>query len=223
MGAPTELLDESGGIAWRTRSTLWGTTTWNADATAYTPLRFPGQYADPETGLHYNFHRHYDPTTARYLSQDPLGLDLSPNPVTYVHNPHVGIDPLGLQSCEVFPNQMPGTLERELALADRLGVSPSSVGSPEFDAPINSGTIKWAVREDGNLVTMPKFVDGQEISHAALTRGDPVRAAGEADIAGSPEAGYFGLDINNHSGHSRPSSKGLQVGRDEFAAAGVQF
>jgi hypothetical protein len=25
--------------------------TWNRDATAYTPLRFPGQYRDPETGL----------------------------------------------------------------------------------------------------------------------------------------------------------------------------
>lgn len=101
VGAPSELLDESGAIAWRTRSTLWGTTTWNADATAYTPLRFPGQYADPETGLHYNFHRHYDPTTARYLSQDPLGLDPAPNPVTYVHNPHTWADPLGLAGCEV--------------------------------------------------------------------------------------------------------------------------
>nr|WP_229711613.1 RHS repeat-associated core domain-containing protein [Streptomyces daqingensis] len=69
------------------------------DATAYTPLRFPGQYADPETGLHYNFHRHYHPTTARYLSQDPLGLDLSPSPVTYVHNPHTWADPLGLSGC----------------------------------------------------------------------------------------------------------------------------
>lgn len=99
VGAPSELLDESGAIAWRTRSTLWGTTTWNADATAYTPLRFPGQYADPETGLHYNFHRHYDPTTARYLSQDPLGLEAAPNPVTYVHNPHTWVDPLGLYDC----------------------------------------------------------------------------------------------------------------------------
>ncbi|MEV7569231.1 DNA/RNA non-specific endonuclease [Streptomyces tanashiensis] len=39
----------------RSRSTAWGTTGWSRDATAYTPLRFPGQYADPETGLHYNF------------------------------------------------------------------------------------------------------------------------------------------------------------------------
>ncbi|RNG18204.1 hypothetical protein EEJ42_27590 [Streptomyces botrytidirepellens] len=28
-------------------------------------LRFPGQYADPETGLYYNYFRHYDPETAR--------------------------------------------------------------------------------------------------------------------------------------------------------------
>ncbi|NLU72178.1 type IV secretion protein Rhs [Streptomyces sp. HNM0575] len=100
VGTPTELLDETGDIAWRTRRTLWGTTTWNADATAYTPLRFPGQYADPETGLHYNFHRHYDPTTARYLTPDPLGLAPSPNPTTYVDNPHTWVDPLGLAGCK---------------------------------------------------------------------------------------------------------------------------
>ncbi|RLL66500.1 putative T7SS-secreted protein [Streptomyces sp. Z26] len=96
VGTPTELVDERGGIAWRTRSTLWGHTTWNADATAYTPLRFPGQYHDPETGLHYNLHRHYDPTTARYTTPDPLGLTPSPNPTTYVPNPHTWTDPLGL-------------------------------------------------------------------------------------------------------------------------------
>ncbi|WP_323376964.1 putative T7SS-secreted protein, partial [Streptomyces smaragdinus] len=74
IGTPTELIDEAGTIAWRTRSTLWGTTTWHRSATAYTPLRHPGQYYDPETGLHYNHHRYYDPTTARYTTPDPLGL-----------------------------------------------------------------------------------------------------------------------------------------------------
>lgn len=96
VGTPTELVDESGEIAWRTRTTLWGTTTWPKDSTAYTPLRFPGQYFDPETALHYNFHRHYDPETARYTSPDPLGLAPAPNPAAYVHNPHTWADPLGL-------------------------------------------------------------------------------------------------------------------------------
>ena len=31
-----------------------------------------GQYYDEETGLHYNWHRYYDPNTGRYLSPDPL-------------------------------------------------------------------------------------------------------------------------------------------------------
>ncbi|MFD5944501.1 putative T7SS-secreted protein [Streptomyces collinus] len=96
IGTPTELIDESGDIAWRTRSTLWGTTAWARDSSAYTPLRFPGQYYDPETGLHYNYFRHYDPETGRYTSPDPLGLAPAPNPVAYVDNPHSGCDPLGL-------------------------------------------------------------------------------------------------------------------------------
>ncbi|MFF7178727.1 putative T7SS-secreted protein [Streptomyces sp. NPDC008121] len=96
IGTPTELIDESGAIAWHSRSTLWGTTAWAKDSTAYTPLRFPGQYYDPETGLHYNCFRHYDPETGRYTSPDPLGLAPAPNPVGYVDNPYDGCDPLGL-------------------------------------------------------------------------------------------------------------------------------
>ncbi|MFE0374764.1 putative T7SS-secreted protein [Streptomyces inhibens] len=99
VGSPTDLVSESGDIAWRTQSTLWGSTTWNGDASAYTPLRFPGQYFDPETQLHYNHFRLYDPITARYLSNDPLGLRPSPNPVAYVINPHSWADPLGLAAC----------------------------------------------------------------------------------------------------------------------------
>ncbi|MDT3395061.1 RHS repeat-associated core domain-containing protein [Streptomyces sp. B1866] len=105
LGTPTELVDESGGLAWHTRTTLWGTTTWAKTSTAYTPLRFPGQYYDPETGLHYNLHRHYDPQTARYLTPDPLGLAPAPNPVAYVHNPHTWADPLGLSPYRPGPPQ----------------------------------------------------------------------------------------------------------------------
>jgi RHS repeat-associated protein len=37
-------------------------------------LRFPGQYADTETGLNYNFFRDYYPKTGRYIESDPIGL-----------------------------------------------------------------------------------------------------------------------------------------------------
>ncbi|MYT11589.1 RHS repeat-associated core domain-containing protein [Streptomyces sp. SceaMP-e96] len=96
IGTPTDLVEENGNIGWRTRTTLWGSVTWTHTSTAYTPLRFPGQYFDPETELHHNYHRHYVPEAARYASPDPLGLPPAPNPATYVNNPHTWTDPLGL-------------------------------------------------------------------------------------------------------------------------------
>ncbi|MFI1331855.1 putative T7SS-secreted protein [Streptomyces sp. NPDC020845] len=116
VGTPTELIDESGDIAWHTRATLWGTTTWAATSTTYTPLRFPGQYYDPETGLHYNHHRYYDPTTARYLTPDPLGLKPAPNPQSYVVNPTHATDSLGLAaSCDGGKPQHVTDTQQELA------------------------------------------------------------------------------------------------------------
>ncbi|MEU5777582.1 DUF6531 domain-containing protein [Streptomyces venezuelae] len=96
VGTPTELVDEDGEISWRSRKTLWGLTTWATDSSAYTPLRFPGQYYDPETALHYNYFRLYDPEVGRYVTPDPLGLAPAPNPHTYVLNPHIGTDHVGL-------------------------------------------------------------------------------------------------------------------------------
>ncbi|MGW2517570.1 RHS repeat-associated core domain-containing protein [Streptomyces sp. NPDC001617] len=50
------------------------------------PLRYPGQYVDAETGLHYN-NRYYDPDLGRYTTPDPLGLAPAVNHYTYVPNP----------------------------------------------------------------------------------------------------------------------------------------
>jgi RHS repeat-associated protein len=60
--------------------------------------RFPGQWYQLETGLHYNWHRHYDPTLGRYTQPDPLGLEAGANRFTYaLGNPIMNIDPDGLK------------------------------------------------------------------------------------------------------------------------------
>lgn len=97
VGAPTELVTPDGNLAWNARHRLWGAPT--DPANDRTPLRFPGQYADPETGLYYNFRRYYDPDAARFVSQDPLGLAPAANPTAYVHNPTTSADPSGLSPC----------------------------------------------------------------------------------------------------------------------------
>ncbi|SHG10732.1 DUF6531 domain-containing protein [Streptoalloteichus hindustanus] len=101
VGTPTELVDPAGNLAWHHRSTLWGAYLPSPRTPAYCPLRFPGQYHDPETGLHYNYFRYYDPLTSRYTTPDPLDLAGGPNPHTYVPNPAAWLDPLGLAPCTV--------------------------------------------------------------------------------------------------------------------------
>jgi RHS repeat-associated protein len=101
VGTPTELVSTGGDIAWQTHTTVWGVAVPHPEADAYAatadcPLRFPGQYHDPESGLHYNYARHYDPETARYTSADPLGLEPAPNHHAYVPNALTWQDPLGL-------------------------------------------------------------------------------------------------------------------------------
>jgi RHS repeat-associated protein len=61
------------------------------------PLRFPGQYADKETGLAYNYYRDYDSTLGRYTRSDPIGLRGGLGTYTYVSNrPTSKVDPFGL-------------------------------------------------------------------------------------------------------------------------------
>ena len=43
----------------------------NRTAMAHQPLRYAGQYADGENGLHYNLFRYYDPQVGRFIVHDP--------------------------------------------------------------------------------------------------------------------------------------------------------
>ncbi|AGK51390.1 RHS repeat-associated core domain protein [Burkholderia thailandensis MSMB121] len=94
-GAPMRVLSESGRILWESRSDAWGRADCRR-ADLEQPLRLQGQYADVETGLHYNFHRYYDPDLGAFISQDPVRLLGGLNLYSFAPSTLNWIDPLGL-------------------------------------------------------------------------------------------------------------------------------
>jgi RHS repeat-associated protein len=101
IGSPVALVDPAAeNLAGQSETTAWGLARWTGVST---PWRFPGQYHDEESGLHYNFHRYYDPDAGRYISPDPLGLAPAPNPYGYPANPTGWVDPFGLNPCQGGP------------------------------------------------------------------------------------------------------------------------
>ncbi len=98
LGTPQKMTDSTGIIVWAIDYNPFGETNITVD-TIKNNLRFPGQYYDEETGLHYNMNRYYDPHTGRYMRADPIGLSAGINLYTYAFNNPVNTkDPWGLFS-----------------------------------------------------------------------------------------------------------------------------
>ncbi|MBT2337346.1 RHS repeat protein [Variovorax paradoxus] len=93
-------------------------------------LRYPGQYADEESGLFYNGFRTYDPRVGRYTQGDPIGLDGGWNRFGYVGgNPLSYSDPKGLYGCRPIAGGA--------AMACEYGPSPwVDPESPGEDRPL---------------------------------------------------------------------------------------
>ncbi|MGK3994430.1 RHS repeat-associated core domain-containing protein [Sorangium sp. So ce1024] len=72
-GMPEALVTGDGALVGTVDASLFGRV--EGERAGLTPLRFPGQYADEETGLHYNRYRYYDPETGQYLSPEPMRLE----------------------------------------------------------------------------------------------------------------------------------------------------
>ena len=96
LGTPQQLVTTTGTVVWQAAYLPYGEVQVQVN-TITNNLRFPGQYFDAETGLHYNWNRYYDPVTGRYISADPIGLEGGLNLYAYVGgNPVNLIDPEGL-------------------------------------------------------------------------------------------------------------------------------
>ena len=132
LSTPQMLTDQNATVVWQADYDPFGKATVNDDpdgngTTVTNNVRFPGQYFDSETGLHYNYHRYYDPGIGRYLQPDPsqnldhnhnasiIELVLIPQELNLfaysTNNPMNIIDPKGLMGCR--PNDGPDKKGKE--------------------------------------------------------------------------------------------------------------
>ena len=70
------MTDKDGNLLWFGNYTGWGRLKEETKVTdsAYQPFRLQNQYADCETGLHYNFFRYYEPDAGRFVNQEKIML-----------------------------------------------------------------------------------------------------------------------------------------------------
>jgi RHS repeat-associated protein len=98
LATPQKMMDAAGTVVWSADYKPFGEANVNV-STITNNLRFPGQYFDAETGLHYNYFRDYNPVIGRYIEADPIGLAGGINLYSYVlNNPINWVDPMGLKT-----------------------------------------------------------------------------------------------------------------------------
>jgi RHS repeat-associated protein len=156
IGTPIAMTDESQNVVWQANYTAFGDAEL-AVAAVGNNLRFPGQYFDAETGLHYNYFRYYDPSTGRYLRSDPIGLAGGINTYGYVYqNPLKYIDPLGL---DVIVTLYQG---QGANIADHIGIGTTT--------GLNANQTYGAGPNSGEGIGFPSSVPG----HVAIDGGVPL-------------------------------------------------
>lgn len=211
VGMPSELLDEAGNLAWHRGTSLWGTTLFQSTGGAYCPLRFPGQYHDPETRLDYNVFRYYDPEAARYSSADPLGLLAGMNPHVYPENPARSFDPLGLVDCKraqklanrVIDRASDGKIRRSPDYHGRLShdLEQQILSTPDA-VYVSSGTAGRLTFRKGEDVVV---VEGFNGPGGASGAGQVLTSYGPSGPRGASGAAIFG---------GSPSDPGLPITHD---------
>ena len=184
-------------------------------------LRFPGQWFQLESGLAYNWHRHYDATLGRYVQPDSLGLTamLSDGPSVYgyaTQNPAAKVDPSG----EIVPilvgiaagvaiEAIADFIEKNCTCGDgsdsgnfaSAAVAGGALGDSISGLPYPRGSIGGSAGQTSRLSSglsklgwrLPWRVWAPTWNNVAATTTNVGRAFGRWALPVS--AGYFGYDL----------------------------
>jgi RHS repeat-associated protein len=117
QGSVRDVIDNTGAVKDALNYDAFGNIIGESNSTYRGSYAWTGRELDVETDLQYNRARWYDPATARWMSQDPLGFNAGDsNLYRYVNNqPANAMDPSGLNFIIVGGRQV-GSSNRKIKL-----------------------------------------------------------------------------------------------------------
>ena len=196
LNTPRRLSNEQGQAAWQWKYSAFGDEQPTKAANRFVDpeknpgmgtgivsdvafnLRYPGQYADSESGLHYNGFRSYSPMMGgRYTQPDPIGWAGGPNPFLYVGgNPLSYADPLGLAAeGATVGGAIGGAVGGRLGgsagarvgtmIGSRVGSALQDICTPEPDKKCQSATPDniRAVLQSSTMMTLQPSVSASHV------------------------------------------------------------
>jgi RHS repeat-associated protein len=189
--------------------TVTGSTTFDAygnktgsTGTSTTPLGYDGQYTSSDTGLIYLRARTYDPSTAQFLSVDPL-VETTETPYGYAaENPLAFSDPTGF-----FSLPLVGSISEDADAAcgvtfevpglDAVACGAAAAATAYVAAKAVSETVKFAAENTSS--TSPEIAEGEPEVEEGKSCKIPSKSLPYRGEPNSTEA----LDRGNGSGQIR--------------------
>jgi RHS repeat-associated protein len=178
LNAPTKLTRSTDNqIVWRWDHDPYGNGTPNEDPDGNGlfvnfNLRYPGQYFDQETGLLYNYFRYYDPTTGKYITSDPIGLEGGINTYAYSGgDPLANFDIDGLEVRIVGHIAAPplGTITRPISYHTAIYMKPDDECGCQGTWPMTVGGQREKHNDKHMLVTKFNYPD-DALSNAMINQ-----------------------------------------------------
>jgi len=217
LNTPRLIADSTGTTVWRwDQGEPFGNDVPNnnpSGAGAFDfPLRFPGQFADRETGNFYNMARDYWPDGGRYIESDPIGLRGGINMYSYVRgNPISRVDPRGLAGIVAGVNAR--------GFIATLGISGGT--ALVLDLGNLNGCVQVQICSEAGLGLAFTATANLGLNTGTIQSGT-TRSSGIFGAGGAGLAGMGSIRISDDGSSGSVTSGAIGAGAGFGAAGGIQ-